>query len=65
MGWRIHMDNLNILLMGTFCAYVLFDDDKYAGTWAHERQKVIFTELLKHAVIKCADTNEVITGVLN
>ncbi len=35
----IHMDNLNIPTMGTFCAYVLFDDDKYAGTWAHGKTK--------------------------
>ena len=35
----IHMDNLNIPTMGTFSAYVLFDDDKYAGTWAHGKTK--------------------------
>ena len=35
----IHMDNLSIPTMGTFSAYVLFDDDKYAGTWAHGKTK--------------------------
>jgi len=35
----IHMDNLNIPTMGTFSAYVLFDGDKYAGTWAHGKTK--------------------------
>ncbi|MEK9986268.1 MAG: hypothetical protein VW879_16145 [Opitutae bacterium] len=35
----IHMDNLNIPTMGTFSAYVLFDDDQYAGTWAHGKTK--------------------------
>jgi len=31
----IHMDNLTIPTMGTFSAFVIFDDDRYAGTWAH------------------------------
>ena len=31
----IHMDNITIPTMGTFSAFVIFDDDKYAGTWAH------------------------------
>jgi hypothetical protein len=29
----IHMDNLTIPTMGTFSAFVIFDDDRYAGTW--------------------------------
>ncbi len=35
----IHMDELKIPTMGTFSAYVIFDDDKYAGTWAHGKTK--------------------------
>ena len=31
----IHMDNLTIPTMGTFSAFVIFDDDRYAGTRAH------------------------------
>lgn len=31
----IYMDNLTIPGLGTFSAFVLFDDGKYAGTWAH------------------------------
>lgn len=31
----IYMDNLTIPGLGTFSAFVLFDGNKYAGTWAH------------------------------
>ena len=31
----IYMDNLKIPGLGQFSAFVLFDGDKYAGTWAH------------------------------
>ena len=31
----IHMNNLTIPTMGTFSAFVIFDDDRYAGTWVH------------------------------
>jgi hypothetical protein len=33
----IYMDNLTIPGLGTFSAFVLFDGDKYAGTWAHDK----------------------------
>jgi hypothetical protein len=31
----IYMDNLKIPGLGQFSAFVLFDGNKYAGTWAH------------------------------
>lgn len=31
----IYMDNLKIPGLGQFSAFVLFDGDKYAGTWVH------------------------------